>query len=222
MKTTPLAIPGVILLEPKIFGDDRGFFFESFNQATFEAAIGRHVTFVQDNHSCSVKNVLRGLHYQIQQAQGKLLRVVQAKCSMWRSISVNPRPPLGNGLEKFYRQRTNAKCGCRKVSRMTSSQCQILPSASTKPLSTMRRNTNAASPGTIRVSGSSGPSTASRFCPLKTSKANHLPERSISYDPHSPLPTHHSPGNQLPRYSIHLSRGPGKRSREERAASSGA
>jgi dTDP-4-dehydrorhamnose 3,5-epimerase len=79
MKATLLAIPGVILLEPKIFGDDRGFIFESFNQATIEAAIGRRVTFVQDNHSHSVKNVLRGLHYQIQQAQGKLVRVVQGE-----------------------------------------------------------------------------------------------------------------------------------------------
>jgi len=77
VKATLLAIPDVILLEPKVFGDDRGFFFESFNQAKFEAAIGRRVTFVQDNHSRSVKNVLRGLHYQIQQPQGKLVRVVQ-------------------------------------------------------------------------------------------------------------------------------------------------
>jgi dTDP-4-dehydrorhamnose 3,5-epimerase len=79
MKATPLAIPDVILFEPKVFGDDRGFFFESFNQAEFEAAIGRQVTFVQDNHSRSVKNVLRGLHYQIQQSQGKLVRVVQGE-----------------------------------------------------------------------------------------------------------------------------------------------
>lgn len=79
MKATALAIPDVILLEPKVFGDDRGFFFESFNQAKFEAAIGRHVAFVQDNHSHSVKNVLRGLHYQIQQPQGKLVRVVQGE-----------------------------------------------------------------------------------------------------------------------------------------------
>lgn len=76
MKTTPLAIPDVVLLEPKVFGDDRGFFFESFNQAQFETAIGRKVNFVQDNHSRSAKNVLRGLHYQIQQPQGKLVRVV--------------------------------------------------------------------------------------------------------------------------------------------------
>ena len=79
MKATPLAIPDVILLEPKVFGDERGFFFESFNQAKFEAAIGRHVAFVQDNHSRSAKNVLRGLHYQIGQPQGKLVRVVQGE-----------------------------------------------------------------------------------------------------------------------------------------------
>lgn len=79
MKITPLAIPDVVLIEPKVFGDDRGFFFESFNQAKFEAAIGRQVAFVQDNHSRSVKNVLRGLHYQIQQPQGKLVRVVQGE-----------------------------------------------------------------------------------------------------------------------------------------------
>lgn len=76
MKATPLVIPDVVLLEPRVFGDDRGFFFESFNQAKFEAAIGRSVNFVQDNHSRSVKNVLRGLHYQVRQPQGKLVRVV--------------------------------------------------------------------------------------------------------------------------------------------------
>lgn len=79
MKATRLAIPDVILLEPKVFGDDRGFFFESFNHRRFEEAVGKPVTFVQDNHSRSVKNVLRGLHYQIQQPQGKLVRVVQGE-----------------------------------------------------------------------------------------------------------------------------------------------
>ncbi len=74
---TPLAIPEVFLIELKVFGDDRGFFFESYNHAEFEAAIGRSVQFVQDNHSRSVRNVLRGLHYQIQHPQGKLVRVVQ-------------------------------------------------------------------------------------------------------------------------------------------------
>jgi dTDP-4-dehydrorhamnose 3,5-epimerase len=77
MKATPLAIPDVVLIEPKVFGDERGFFFESFNQRQFNAAVGYDVEFVQDNHSRSVKNVLRGLHYQIQHPQGKLVRAVQ-------------------------------------------------------------------------------------------------------------------------------------------------
>lgn len=79
MKATPQSIPEVILFEPKVFGDDRGFFFESFNHARFEEAVGRPVRFVQDNHSKSTKGVLRGLHYQVQQAQGKLVRVVQGE-----------------------------------------------------------------------------------------------------------------------------------------------
>lgn len=76
MQATALSIPDVVLLEPKVFGDDRGFFYESFNQAKFEEAVGQRVSFVQDNHSKSVKGVLRGLHYQIQHPQGKLVRVV--------------------------------------------------------------------------------------------------------------------------------------------------
>lgn len=79
MNATPLAIPEIILFEPKVFGDDRGFFFESFNHRVFEEAIGRKAQFVQDNHSRSVKGVLRGLHYQIQQTQGKLVRVAQGE-----------------------------------------------------------------------------------------------------------------------------------------------
>ena len=77
MKAIPLEIPDVILIEPKVFGDERGLFFESFNQAAFEAAIGGRVNFVQDNHSRSSRGVLRGLHYQIEQPQGKLVRVVR-------------------------------------------------------------------------------------------------------------------------------------------------
>jgi dTDP-4-dehydrorhamnose 3,5-epimerase len=79
MSATSLSIPEVILFEPKVFGDERGFFFESFNQARFEAAVGKSVQFVQDNHSKSSKGVLRGLHYQVQQPQGKLVRVVQGE-----------------------------------------------------------------------------------------------------------------------------------------------
>ena len=79
MQVTRLAIPDVLLIEPKVFGDDRGFFCESFNQEQFDAAIGKKVNFVQDNHSKSSKNVLRGLHYQIQNPQGKLVRVVSGE-----------------------------------------------------------------------------------------------------------------------------------------------
>ncbi|AZF65386.1 dTDP-4-dehydrorhamnose 3,5-epimerase [Pseudomonas sp. LF135] len=79
MRSSSLAIPDVILFEPKVFGDERGFFYESFNQKVFEEAVGRPVHFVQDNHSKSVKGVLRGLHYQIKQAQGKLVRVTHGE-----------------------------------------------------------------------------------------------------------------------------------------------
>jgi len=76
MRATKLSIPDVVLFEPKVFGDDRGFFFESFNKSVFEEATGLKHDFVQDNHSRSVRNVLRGLHYQIKQPQGKLVRVI--------------------------------------------------------------------------------------------------------------------------------------------------
>ena len=76
MKATRLAIADVVLIEPKVFGDDRGFFLESFNQRAFDEATGTRHQFVQDNHSRSGRGVLRGLHYQIQNPQGKLVRVV--------------------------------------------------------------------------------------------------------------------------------------------------
>lgn len=76
MNVTKTDIPEVLLIEPKVFGDERGFFFESFNLKNFKEKTGISLDFVQDNHSKSVKGVLRGLHYQIQQPQGKLVRVV--------------------------------------------------------------------------------------------------------------------------------------------------
>ena len=79
MKATRLSIPDVVLIEPKLFGDARGFFFESFNQKAFNEATGTHFQFVQDNHSRSAKGVLRGLHYQVQQPQGKLVRVARGR-----------------------------------------------------------------------------------------------------------------------------------------------
>lgn len=79
MNYKKLEIPDVILFEPKVFGDARGFFMESYNQSLFEQALGRTVSFVQDNHSKSSQNVIRGLHYQISNPQGKLVRVTQGE-----------------------------------------------------------------------------------------------------------------------------------------------
>ncbi len=76
MKITACRISDVLLMEPRVFGDERGFFFESFNQRAFNQATGLNLDFVQDNHSRSARNVLRGLHYQVNQPQGKLVRVV--------------------------------------------------------------------------------------------------------------------------------------------------
>ena len=77
MKVTSTAIPDVLVIEPKVFGDARGFFYESFNQKAFNEATGLDVNFVQENHSRSSKGIPRGLHYQVQQPQGKLVRVVR-------------------------------------------------------------------------------------------------------------------------------------------------
>jgi dTDP-4-dehydrorhamnose 3,5-epimerase len=90
MKTTPTAIEGVLILEPDVFGDERGFFMESFNQRAFDAAVGHEVCFVQDNHSRSSQGVLRGLHYQLApHAQGKLVRVTQGSVF---DVAVDIRP----------------------------------------------------------------------------------------------------------------------------------
>lgn len=79
MKVTPTSLPEVLLIEPQVFGDERGFFFESFNERAFAEKTGIQAKFVQDNHSRSAKNVLRGLHYQIKQPQGKLVRVISGE-----------------------------------------------------------------------------------------------------------------------------------------------
>jgi dTDP-4-dehydrorhamnose 3,5-epimerase len=79
MEALGTPIPGVLLLEPKVFGDARGFFLESYSRRTFEAAVGRPVDFVQDNHSLSARGVLRGLHYQLPHPQAKLVRVIRGE-----------------------------------------------------------------------------------------------------------------------------------------------
>jgi len=88
-QVTATPLPGVLVLEPKVFGDDRGFFFESFNARDFAQATGLQKTFVQDNHSKSAKGVLRGLHYQVQHPQGKLVRVTHGAVF---DIAVDIRP----------------------------------------------------------------------------------------------------------------------------------
>lgn len=93
MKVTPTALPEVLIIEPKVFSDARGFFFESFNQRLFNAATGTNYQFVQDNHSRSGKGVLRGLHYQIRQPQGKLVRVVRGSVF---DVAVDIRKPSSN------------------------------------------------------------------------------------------------------------------------------
>ncbi|MFH2135402.1 MAG: dTDP-4-dehydrorhamnose 3,5-epimerase [Pseudomonadota bacterium] len=75
MQVLPTSIPDVLIIEPDVYGDERGFFYESYNERKFEQIVGRPVKFVQDNHSRSARGVLRGLHYQVQQTQGKLVRV---------------------------------------------------------------------------------------------------------------------------------------------------
>ena len=92
MHITPTTIPDVLLLTPKVFGDSRGFFFESFNQLAFEAAIGGPAHFVQDNHSHSARGVLRGLHYQVEQPQGKLVRAV-AGAVFDVAVDIRPSSP---------------------------------------------------------------------------------------------------------------------------------
>jgi dTDP-4-dehydrorhamnose 3,5-epimerase len=94
MNVIPTDIPGVLLLEPRVFGDARGFFFEAYNRRAFHKATGVDVEFVQDNHSRSSKNVLRGLHYQVRQAQGKLIRVTAGE--VW-DVAVD----LRRGSPKF-------------------------------------------------------------------------------------------------------------------------
>lgn len=92
MQVMPTDLPGVLLLEPRVFGDARGFFYEAYNRRAFHKATGLDVEFVQDNHSRSGKNVLRGLHYQVRQAQGKLIRVTAGE--VWDvAVDLRKRSP---------------------------------------------------------------------------------------------------------------------------------
>ena len=153
------------------------------------------MTFVQDKHSRSVKNVLRGLHYQILQPQGKLKRVVQGEVF---DVAVDIRhssPTFGQWVGEILSTENKRLMWVSEGFAHGFVVLSIPRSASTKLPTTMRRSTNAASPGTIRPSQSNGPSPASLFYPPKTVKANHLSQRGISHDRYSPLPTHYLPEN---------------------------
>lgn len=112
-----LAIPEVFLFTPKVFGDERGFFYESFNARLFKEVTGLQPGFVQDNHSRSVKGVLRGLHYQLPpHAQASWCVWYRVRCSMWQWISAVVRPPLANGSVRCCRRKTITSCGFHRVS----------------------------------------------------------------------------------------------------------
>ncbi len=111
MKVTPTEFPGVLILEPRVFGDERGFFFESYNRRAFREATGLDPDFVQDNHSKSARNVLRGLHYQVRNVQGKLVRARLARPAFAVEEYVGqpfpaargdhePRPPQREGARR--------------------------------------------------------------------------------------------------------------------------
>ncbi len=120
MNVVETTLPGVLILEPKVFGDERGFFYESFNARAFETATGLKRNFVQDNHSRSQKGVLRGLHYQLEHTQGKLVRVTYGEVL---DVAVDIRrssPNLASGWVSVCRHRTIANSGCRKASPMVS------------------------------------------------------------------------------------------------------
>ena len=118
MQVTATSLPEVLIIEPKVFGDERGFFFESFNRKIFADAVGLPADFVQDNQSRSAKGVLRGLHYQIHNPQGKLVRVVRGSVF---NVAVDVRkahPISAVGSELNSVKKTILNCGCPRVSRM--------------------------------------------------------------------------------------------------------
>ena len=162
MKLVPTGLPGVLIVEPAVFGDDRGWFMESFNEARFEsalAALGQPVPrrFVQDNHSCSQAGVLRGLHYQLPpHAQGKLVRVVQGAVF---DVAVDIRrgsPTFGHWVGVELSAPTSASCGSRKASRMASWRCRTTRTSSTRPPTSTPATASAACAGTTRRSASTG------------------------------------------------------------------
>ncbi|GAA3712771.1 dTDP-4-dehydrorhamnose 3,5-epimerase [Oceanisphaera sediminis] len=101
-------IPDVLIIEPRVFGDERGFFFESFNERQFELAVGRPVKFIQDNHSRSARGVLRGLHYQVTQPQGKLVRCTQGEV-FDVAVDIRPNSPTFGQWEGIFLSAENKR-----------------------------------------------------------------------------------------------------------------
>jgi len=162
MKLIETALHDVLIIEPAVFGDDRGWFMESFNQARFEAELtrlGRPVPrpFVQDNHSCSRKGVLRGLHYQLApRAQGKLVRVVQGAAF---DVAVDIRkgsPTFGQWVGVELNADNRRQLWIPEGLRTASSRWKTTRTSSTRPPTPIRRNTSAASAGTTPTSASIG------------------------------------------------------------------
>ena len=148
MKATACAIADVVLIEPKVFGDDRGFFYESFNQRAFAQATGVDVHFVQDNHSKSAKGVLRGLHYQVQNAQGKLVRVVAGEV-FDVAVDIRPgSPTYGAWVGEILSAKNNRQlwipAGLAHGFLVLSDSAEFF----TKPPTTMHPSTSVVSPGT--------------------------------------------------------------------------
>jgi dTDP-4-dehydrorhamnose 3,5-epimerase len=129
MKQISTSLPGVVILEPRVFGDERGFFLESYNQKVF-AELGIEPWFVQDNHSSSGRNVLRGLHYQIKQAQGKLVRVVEGEI-LDVAVDVRRSSPRFGGWEAVRLSEENKRmlwipAGFAHGFRVISEKAQVL------------------------------------------------------------------------------------------------
>ncbi len=172
---TPTSLPEVLILEPKVFGDDRGFFFESFNQRDFATVTGLDVQFVQDNHSRSVKGVLRGLHYQIQHPQGKLVRVTQGEVF---DVAVDMRrssPNFGkwDGVVLSASNPT-ASCGYPQVLPMALWSPATAQSFCTKPQTTGTPSLNAVFFGATPPWVCSGPLMACLNWQPKMLRAKHL------------------------------------------------
>ena len=148
-------IEGLKVIEPAVFGDARGYFMETYNYQDFAEA-GIDCTFVQDNQSASKKGVLRGLHFQIDYPQDKLVRVISGEVF---DVAVDLREgskTLGNGMACSLRRRIKSSFSCRRILRMDLSCCLIMRSSATRSQIFTTRTTRAGSSGTTRNSASSG------------------------------------------------------------------